>query len=129
MRTCLSFGLLIFGNRDFFSDWGAEQVIRPETQNDAKGKLAEIKRLHDLPVFWQNRACNCAEEAASSAGTRQCVAKNRRTGYSHMAASSDAAAPPPLAVTYCPVGTLTGIVETGLVGWGGRWGIGAGRCG
>ena len=65
MRTCLSFGLLIFGNRDFFSDWGAEQVIRPETQNDAKGKLAEIKRLHDLPVFWQNRAYNGGEEAAS----------------------------------------------------------------
>jgi hypothetical protein len=65
MRTCLSFGLLICGNRDFFVNWGAEQVFRPESQNEAQGKLAEIKSLHDLPVFWQNRACNGAEEAAS----------------------------------------------------------------
>ena len=65
MRTCLSFDLLNCGNRDFFVNWGAEQVIRPESQNKAQGKLAEIKRLHDLPVFWQNRACNGGEEAAS----------------------------------------------------------------
>jgi hypothetical protein len=48
MRTCLSFGLLICGNRDFFVNWGAEQVIRPESQNEAKGKLPEIKRLHNF---------------------------------------------------------------------------------
>jgi hypothetical protein len=65
MRTCLSFGLLICGNRDFLLNWGVEQVIRPESQNEAKGKLAEIKHLHDLPVFWLNRACNGGEEAAS----------------------------------------------------------------
>src|SRR4051812_29292236 len=65
MRTRLSFGLLIPGNRDFFVNRGAEQVSRPESQNEAQGKLPEIKRLHDLPVFWRNRACNGAEEAAS----------------------------------------------------------------
>jgi hypothetical protein len=46
-----SFGLLIPGNRDFFVNRGAEQVIRPDSQNEAQGKLPEINGLHDLPVF------------------------------------------------------------------------------
>jgi hypothetical protein len=65
MRTRLSFGLLIPRKQGFFCESGAEQVSRPESQNEAQGKLPEIKRLHDLPVFWRNRACNGAEEAAS----------------------------------------------------------------
>jgi hypothetical protein len=65
MRTCLSFGLLNCGNRDFFVSRGAEQVIRHDSQNEAQGKPPEIKSLHDFPVFWRNRACNGAEEAAS----------------------------------------------------------------
>jgi hypothetical protein len=78
MRTCLFFDPVNLRKQGFFCESGAEQVIRPDSQNEAKGKLPEINRLHDLPVFWQNRACNSAEEAATSAGTRQGVAKNRR---------------------------------------------------
>ena len=51
MRTSLSFSLLICGNRDFFVNWVAEQVIRPESQNEAKGKLPKIKRLHEFLFF------------------------------------------------------------------------------
>jgi len=48
MRTCLCFGLLICGNRDFLIDWGADSDL---ISKRGERKLQKIKPLHNLLFF------------------------------------------------------------------------------
>lgn len=88
MRTCLFFGLLNLREQGIFDELGAEQVIRPQSQNGANRKLQKIKPLHQLlffgrtgPATPENRGCNAAEEAASLNGAGKVVAPKQAMSW------------------------------------------------